>query len=94
MKVIAVEFIVQPSGAATFEAAMQQHAKNSRSEPGCKGFDVVRDPEQPGRYLLWESYVDDAAIAFHREQASIKVVGEAIKDIVIERNLTVGDAVS
>lgn len=41
----------------------------SRAEPGNLRWDIWRDPEQPGRFVLDELYVDADAVAAHRASA-------------------------
>ena len=36
-------------------------------EPGCKQFDVVEFPDEPERFLLYETYRDRAAFEAHLE---------------------------
>lgn len=52
---------------AQFLAAMDTNARASRAEPGCLGFEVIEDLDDPDRFVLYETYVDDAAIEAHRE---------------------------
>lgn len=35
------------------------------NEPGCRVFELCRDPEQAGLYHIFEAYDDDAAIEIH-----------------------------
>jgi (4S)-4-hydroxy-5-phosphonooxypentane-2,3-dione isomerase len=37
-----------------------------RDEPGCLGFDVCEDTGEPNHFLLYEQYVDRAAVDAHR----------------------------
>jgi autoinducer 2-degrading protein len=39
----------------------------SLAEEGCLRFDVLRDPDQPGVFYLYEAYVDDAAYERHKQ---------------------------
>jgi quinol monooxygenase YgiN len=66
MQVLMVEFRIQPAHVAAFEAAITANACDSReTEPGCRQFDVCRDPAQPDRFVLYELYDDAAAIEAH-----------------------------
>ncbi|NJN16620.1 MAG: antibiotic biosynthesis monooxygenase [Oscillochloris sp.] len=45
-------------------------------EPGCTRFDVCRGRENPEHFLLYEHYVDEAALAVHRETPHFKQIIE------------------
>jgi autoinducer 2-degrading protein len=42
-------------------------AQNSRKEPGCLRFDVLRHNEGPPRFAFYEVYKDEAAVQAHRQ---------------------------
>ena len=66
MLALVVEFRIEPAHVAAFEAAIIANARASRdTEPGCRQFDVCRDPADPGLFFLYELYDDDAAIQAH-----------------------------
>ncbi len=46
-----------------FVTASQLNHQNSIKEPGCLRFDVLQEPEDSSRFILYEAYktVDDAA---------------------------------
>ena len=53
---------------AEFTRRIRVHASNSvASEPGCIGFEVCIDRENPHRMVLYEVYVDQAAFDAHLE---------------------------
>ncbi len=40
-------------------------AASLRDEPGCRQFDICRDPSSPGTIFLYEVYDDEAAFTAH-----------------------------
>jgi autoinducer 2-degrading protein len=50
-----------------FLDAIRVNHEASIREPGCVRFDVLRAPDDPSRFLLYEAYVDAAAAAAHKE---------------------------
>ena len=42
-------------------------ARNSRKEPGCLRFDVVRHKDHPARFAFYEVYKDEEAVQAHRK---------------------------
>lgn len=66
MEVLLVEFRVHAPHWADFEAAIRRNAATSLAEePGCRRFDVAADPAEPGRFVLYELYDDEAAVQAH-----------------------------
>ncbi len=64
----------------------------SRAEAGCLRYDMWRDKANAERFVLDELYVDDAAIAAHRETAHFKDYLAKIGDLA-ERSALVVDPV-
>ena len=44
---------------------MRELAEASRQEPGCEAYVPCRDPEDPGSFLFYEQYRDQAAFEEH-----------------------------
>ena len=62
-----VDVQVKPGMEAAFVAASGENARCSRMEPGVIRFDLLRDAELPGRFLLIEVYRNPAAAVAHKE---------------------------
>lgn len=70
MQALVVEFRIKPGFVREFEAAIAENARTSReTEPGCRQFDVCRDPADPSLFFLYELYDDEAAIQAHMKSA-------------------------
>jgi quinol monooxygenase YgiN len=55
------------------EALLREMAPLVRErEPGCALYQANRSPEDPDRFLLYEQYVDQAALRAHRETPHFK----------------------
>ena len=52
---------------------LARHSSASTAEPGCIQFTAHQDAEDPSRFALYESYVDDAAFAAHRRTEHFRV---------------------
>ena len=52
---------------AFIEASVGDAQGSTRDEPGCFRFDMLRDPEVPSRFYLYEVYRDEAAFQAHLE---------------------------
>jgi autoinducer 2-degrading protein len=42
-------------------------AQNSRNEPGCLRFDVIKHNDNPPRFAFYEVYKDEDAVKAHRQ---------------------------
>lgn len=66
MLALVVEFRIVPAHVDAFAAEITANARASReTEPGCRQFDVCRDPSEPTLFFLYELYDDEAAIQAH-----------------------------
>jgi quinol monooxygenase YgiN len=64
--VLLVDFRIKRDFIDAFERAILQTAGDSLAfEPGCRQFDVCRDPADDTRFVLYEVYDDEAAAAEH-----------------------------
>ena len=70
MQALIVEFRIKPAHAEAFAAAIIDNARASRdTEPGCRQFDVCRDPTDASLFFLYELYDDEAAVQAHLRSA-------------------------
>jgi quinol monooxygenase YgiN len=66
MLALVVEFRIKPGHVDAFDTAIRANAQASvEREPGCRQFDVCRDPDDATRFFLYELYDDEAAIQAH-----------------------------
>jgi quinol monooxygenase YgiN len=70
MQALVVEFRIKPAHVDAFDVAIRANAQASvEREPGCRQFDVCRDPAEPTLFFLYELYDDEAAIHAHLRSA-------------------------
>ncbi|KPP91089.1 MAG: hypothetical protein HLUCCA08_14215 [Rhodobacteraceae bacterium HLUCCA08] len=55
---------------ATVAAALPEHLRLTRAEPGCLRFDIGRDPACPIRFEVDEAFRDRAAFDAHQTRAA------------------------
>ncbi len=66
MLALVVEFRIKPPFIAAFAEAIEANAQASLdTEPGCRLFDVCRDPADPALFFLYELYEDERALQAH-----------------------------
>eukprot|EP00439_Symbiodinium_sp_Y106_P062982 s309_g9.t1 len=66
---------IKPDRIDEFLKVMEGDAKGSRDkalDPGCLRFDLLRDRDNPNKFVFYEAYVDDGAIGTHKTTAHYK----------------------
>jgi quinol monooxygenase YgiN len=78
--VLTVGLVIKPDQVDRFMSMLLDNAKAAReTEPGCRQFDVLVDPNDRTRVMLYEVYEDEAAFQAHQQTAHFKkYVAEAI----------------
>mmetsp|Transcript_443 Transcript_443/g.983 ORF Transcript_443/g.983 Transcript_443/m.983 type:complete len:100 (-) Transcript_443:226-525(-) len=71
---LVVEAIVKEDKMDHFLQLIEADAVASRNEPGCLRFDVVQAQDDPNKFIFYELYTDDDAVAYHNEQQYLKDV--------------------
>ena len=72
MFVLSVDLRIKPENVESFLTQAIENAALSRKEPGCKQFDVLVDPKDRTRVLLYEVYLDDKAFDAHQQTPHFK----------------------
>ena len=69
MHIVHVTVQVKPTMAEAFVEATLANAKNSLQEPGVARFDILRQQDDPARFVLVEVYRTAHDAALHKETA-------------------------
>ena len=71
--VLAVDIRIKPEHVDKFMAAILANGKAAReTEPGCRGFEILVDPEDRTHVMLYETYDSEAAFQAHQQTAHFK----------------------
>jgi quinol monooxygenase YgiN len=77
--VLQVDIRIKPVNVEAFMKKLAENAAAARMEPGCRQFDIVVDPADRTRVMLYEVYADDKAFEAHQQTASFKkYIAEAV----------------
>ncbi len=78
--VLTVGLVVKPDQVDRFMSLLLENGKAAReTEPGCRQFDVLVDPKDRTRVMLYEVYEDEAAFQAHQQTPHFKrYIAEAI----------------
>lgn len=61
---------VPPERRAAVLAALPEHIRLTRAEPGCLRFDVIESPDTPGRLLVDEAFATPADFRAHQTRSA------------------------
>lgn len=67
MVVTCVQVVVKPEHIDDFIAATRINHQKSIQEPANRRFDVLQDPDDPSRFLLYEAYETAEGAAAHKQ---------------------------
>ena len=70
--VLQVNIRIKPENVDAFMAQVIENGKAARSEPGCRQFDVLVDPDDKTSVMLFEVYDDQKAFEAHQAGAAFK----------------------
>ena len=77
--VLQVDIRIKNDSVAAFMAKLADNAAAARKERGCRQFDVLVDPKDATRVMLYEVYDDEKSFEEHqRTEAFRKYVAEAV----------------
>jgi len=69
---LVVRIRIKPENVDAFMAKLAANAAAARSEPGCLTFDVLVDPQDRTKVMLYEVYKDAAAFEEHQQRQAFK----------------------
>jgi quinol monooxygenase YgiN len=84
MIIVHVHVHVKPDSVEDFTAATLENARNSIEEPGVVRFDVVRQEDDPTRFVLIEIYRTADDPARHKATAHYAVWRDAVEPMMAE----------
>ena len=84
MLIVHVHVHVKPESADAFLAATLENARNSIREPGVVRFDVMRQQDDPTRFVLVEIYRDTDAPAAHKATAHYAAWRDTVEPMMAE----------
>jgi autoinducer 2-degrading protein len=70
--VLAVMVRIKPENVEPFMAQVLANAREARKEPGCRQFEVLVDPADRTKVMLFEVYDDEKAFEAHQQGAHFK----------------------
>lgn len=84
MHVTLVHVVVKPEAVEVFIAATRANHEASVQEPGNLRFDVLQQPDDPTRFVLYEAYVSAEAAAAHKQTAHYARWRDTVAEMMAE----------
>jgi quinol monooxygenase YgiN len=72
MVVLQVDIRIKPENVDRWMKMALENAREARKEPGCRHFDVLVDPADRTRVMLYEIYDDQSAFEAHQQTPHFK----------------------
>lgn len=82
MHVTCVHVHVKPTALEAFIAATRENHEHSLQEPGNRRFDVLQDPQDPTRFLLYEAFATPEDAAAHKTTAHYLKWRDTVADMM------------
>jgi len=77
--VLVVNIRIKPENVDGFMKKLSDNAREARKEPGCRQFEVLVDPKDRTKVMLFEVYNDESAFEAHQQTPHFKkYVAEAV----------------
>ena len=70
--VLAVNIRIKPESVDAFMKGVLENARAARKEPGCRQFEVLVDPNDRSKAMLFEIYDDESAFEAHQATPHFK----------------------
>lgn len=70
--VLVVNIKIKPENVERWMKMALENAREARKEPGCRQFEVLVDPKDKSKVLLFEIYDDDKAFEAHQATPHFK----------------------
>ena len=70
--VLVVSIRIKPENVDRWIKMALENAREARKEPGCRQFEVLVDPKDRAKVLLFEIYDDDKAFEAHQQTPHFK----------------------
>jgi quinol monooxygenase YgiN len=70
--VLVVNIRIKPENVDRWMTMALENARNARKEPGCRQFEVLVDPKDRAKVMLFEIYDDEKAFEAHQQTPHFK----------------------
>jgi len=89
MLIVHVFVHVKPDQVEAFQKATLENARNSVQEPGIARFDIIRQQDDPTRFVLVEAYRTSEDPGKHKETSHYQKWRDTVADMMAEPRTSV-----
>jgi quinol monooxygenase YgiN len=79
-----VRFTVEASDAAKVEASFGKARALTVNEPGCRAYELSRDPRDQGRFVVYEQWRSLADLEAHFRKDYFSAVRAELKELIVD----------
>jgi quinol monooxygenase YgiN len=83
--VLVVNIRIKPENVDAFMGHLTANATAARKEPGCRQFEVLVDPADRTKVMLFEVYDDEKAFEAHQQMPNFKAYLEVAVPLLASR---------
>ena len=83
--VLQVNIRIKPENVDAFMSKVIENGRTARGEPGCRQFEVLVDPDDRTKVMLFEVYDDQKAFEAHQAGAAFKKYLETAVPLLASR---------
>ena len=76
--------VAKDDAADKLRALIEPAVAQFRAEPGCSAYVLLEDRKHPGRFMTYEAWVDEAALAEHMKSPAMMALAPQLKDLLRE----------
>ena len=94
MFVLQVNIRIRADNVNAFMRKLDENAREARKEAGCRQFEVLVDPNDKAKVMLYEVYKDEAAFESHQQTPHFKKYAAEAVPLLASRERQVWKRVS
>lgn len=79
---VVATFVAKPGNEDKLKALLQSIIEPTLKETGALQYDLHRDIKEPRRFVFFERWESEAALAAHNKTPHVEALGRALKDII------------
>ena len=79
---VVATFVAKPGNEDKLKEALQGIVTPTLKEPGALQYDLHRDIKEPRRFVFFERWLSEAALAQHNQTSHIQALGKTLPDLI------------
>lgn len=80
---IIATLMAKPSHADALRQLLEPAVPKFRAEPGCQGYVLLEDLKHPGRFVTYETWIDEAALQAHMHSPTMQALAPQMGELLV-----------